>query len=213
MLLAICTAPPTLVTVTPDTAASTIAFTSATVTASTLATLPVPLWIAPNEKGAAPVPPVTLTEDPVPILSLLMRTAFVLTSARPPTIAALMTAATSSAVAAPIATKEAVRKVTVWAAPPSMATSSVWPLESAYVPAFPAVSAAATAAMVAVAVPLASLETCSVSPTASGYGPTTVPSTLAADATSAAVWNVVVPWVLVFEFAFVTSEKCTTREM
>ena len=113
-------------------AASTTAFTSAMVTAERSATLPVPdTTPAGNASAALAVPPVTSTELPVPSVSLARVSTPPSTRALPPSMAALMTAATSSGVALAMSPKSAVRKVTVCSGPPSMRSVSVWPSASA----------------------------------------------------------------------------------
>jgi len=182
-----------LVTATPATAASTTASTSAGVTESMLATFPVPATTPSAKPSAAfAVPPVTSTLEEVPRRSLVMVTRVppVVAVAFAPAILALMTAATSSAVAAPMAANSLARNGIVCTEPPSIRTVSACPSARAKGSALPLSRAAAAALNVAVAGPPPSTATTRVSPGSRSNGPGTEPSTLPAVAASAAVGSV-----------------------
>ena len=111
LVIRIC--PLSCVTVHPATAASTMVITSLAVTASMSTTLPVPVAPAAKPSAAAAVPVSAPICEPVPRLSLVMTTAPPAVLAEMPVASALITAATSAAVAVPMAANSAVLNVTV----------------------------------------------------------------------------------------------------
>jgi hypothetical protein len=164
-------------TVTVGIAASTTAFTSATSTARRFATLPPPTEAAPgNASTALAVPPVTCTRLAVPSVSLASLTMPPGVVARPPTITALMAAATSVAVALAMSAKSAAENSTVCSRPLSTRRSSSMPSASAYGPAPPAAIAAAEPLNTASASGAPSTARRTTSPSCSTKGPGTAPS-------------------------------------
>jgi hypothetical protein len=217
---AIFVAPPTFVTVHPATDASTFVFTSATVTASMSTTSPVPL-IAPVVYASFPpafaLPPVTLIDAPVPFHVDVIATPEPDTDATARTLGfklasfAFITAATSAAVAAPMAAKLAVLKTKITAVPLIVTCSS-----SASTRAkgpFALVRDAAVAANVATEAPAPSILMSRCAPAVSLKGPTIDPRMKPAAAATRAVDREIDAGALVRVDGSPGLVQCTTREV
>ena len=117
------------------------------------------------------------TDESVPFRSLVIRTRLLLTVVRPPVIFALITAATSAAVACVMSTNSESRNSTVWTGPPSILSVRSSSFARTYGAWLPASTFAAVPWIVATVGAPPSTEIESVSLSARRNGPSTDPST------------------------------------